>query len=93
MKKLNFDVSELHENLSQFERLEILGKFRVGSIKVLITSDLIGRGIDLENVGLVINYDMPINKETYINIIGRAGRYGKKGTAITFVLPKDYRPI
>ena len=56
---------------------------------MLITTDLLARGIDVQQVGLVINYELPRNKENYIHRIGRAGRYGKRGTAINFVLPKD----
>jgi len=58
---------------------------------VLITTDLLARGIDVQQVGLVINYELPNNKENYIHRIGRAGRYGRRGTAINFVLPKDAR--
>jgi len=58
---------------------------------VLITTDLLARGIDVQQVGLVINYELPNQKENYIHRIGRAGRFGRKGTAINFVLPKDAR--
>lgn len=64
-------------------------QFRQGSVRVLITTDLLARGIDVQQVGLVINYELPHHKENYIHRIGRAGRYGRRGTAINFVLPKD----
>ncbi len=64
-------------------------QFRSGSVRVLITTDLLARGIDMQWVGLVINYEIPFKKENYIHRIGRAARFGRKGTAITLVLPKD----
>jgi translation initiation factor 4A len=66
-------------------------QFRSGAVRVLITTDLLSRGIDVQQVSLVINYELPLQKESYIHRIGRAGRFGKKGTAINFVLPKDAR--
>ena len=60
---------------------------------VLITTDLMARGIDVQQVSLVINYELPQKKENYIHRIGRAGRYGRKGTAINFVSPNDARFI
>jgi len=66
-------------------------QFRSGAVRVLITTDLLARGIDIQQVGLVINYELPSGKENYIHRIGRAGRYGKKGTAINFVLPREAR--
>lgn len=57
--------------------------------QVLISTDLIARGIDVSNISIVINFDFPSDKETYIHRIGRSGRYGKKGTAINFILPEE----
>ena len=64
-------------------------EFRLGASRVLITTDLLARGIDVYQVSLVINYDIPKQKETYIHRIGRSGRFGRKGTAINFVTPED----
>ncbi len=64
-------------------------QFRSGSVRVLITTDQFPRGIDVQQVGLVINYELPLKMENYIHRIGRAGRFGRKGTALNFVLPKD----
>jgi len=64
-------------------------QFRQGTVRVLITTDLLARGIDVQQVGLVINYELPKSKENYIHRIGRAGRFGRRGTAINFVLPRD----
>ena len=66
-------------------------QFRSGAVRVLITTDLLARGIDVQQVGLVINFELPQQKENYIHRIGRAGRFGKKGTSINFVLPRDAR--
>src|SRR5690606_40138568 len=63
----------------------IMKEFRSGSSRVLIATDLLARGIDVQQVSLVINYDLPANKENYIHRIGRGGRFGRKGVAINFV--------
>jgi len=64
-------------------------EFRSGSSRVLITTDLLARGIDVQQVSLVINYDMPTNYENYLHRIGRSGRFGRKGVAINFVTEQD----
>lgn len=64
-------------------------EFRTGSTRVLITTDLLARGIDVQQVSLVINYDLPTNRENYIHRIGRGGRFGRKGVAINFVTNND----
>jgi len=64
-------------------------EFRTGSTRVLITTDLLARGIDVQQVSLVINYELPKNKECYIHRIGRTGRLGRKGLAINFITPRD----
>ena len=71
------------------EREQTMTEFRKGSSRVLITTDLLGRGIDIQQVNLVINYDLPTRKEFYIHRIGRSGRFGRRGTAINFVTPSD----
>jgi len=68
-------------------------EFRTGATRVLITTDLLARGIDVQQVGLVINYELPFKKENYIHRIGRAGRFGRKGVAINFVSPNDAKFI
>jgi superfamily II DNA/RNA helicase len=67
-------------------------EFRTGATRVLITTDLLARGINVQQVGLVINYELPFKKENYIHRV-RAGRFGRKGVAINFVLPKDAKFI
>ena len=84
-----FVVSSMHAEMRQNEREMIMREFRSGSTRVLITTDLLARGIDVQAVSLVINYDLPNNRENYIHRIGRSGRYGRKGNAINFVTDED----
>lgn len=88
-----FTVSYIHGEMSQEIRDEVMTEFRNGKSRILITTDLLARGIDVPQVSLVINYDLPNDKESYIHRIGRSGRYGKKGNAINFVLSKDSQYI
>lgn len=91
MAEKDFVVNIMHGEMEQKQREIVMKQFRQGSVRVLITTDLLARGIDVQQVGLVINYELPFQKESYIHRIGRAGRYGKRGTAINFVLPKEAR--
>jgi superfamily II DNA/RNA helicase len=68
-------------------------EFRTGSTRVLITTDFLGRGIDVQQVSLVINYELPFKKENYIHRIGRSGNYGRKVTVINFMAPADAKFI
>lgn len=86
MKEHGFTVSCIHGMMSQSERDAIMDSFRKGTTRVLIATDLLARGIDVQSVSTVFNYDLPNNKENYIHRIGRSGRYGRKGIAINFVL-------
>ncbi|KAJ3323760.1 translation initiation factor eIF4A [Blyttiomyces sp. JEL0837] len=88
-----FTVSALHGEMTQQERDVIMKEFRSGSSRVLITTDLLARGIDVQQVSLVINYDLPTNRENYIHRIGRGGRFGRKGVAINFVTSDDIRML
>ena len=67
------------------ERKEVMEQFRAGQSRILLSTDLLSRGIDVQQLSLVINFDLPKNKETYIHRIGRSGRYGRKGVSINFV--------
>ncbi|XP_037910354.1 eukaryotic initiation factor 4A-like isoform X1 [Hermetia illucens] len=89
----NFTVSSMHGDMDQRERELIMKQFRTGSSRVLITTDLLARGIDVQQVSLVINYDLPSNRENYIHRIGRSGRFGRKGAAINFVTENDRRSL
>merc|ERR1711977_634258 len=89
----DFTVSALHGDMDQKERELIMKEFRSGSSRVLITTDLLARGIDVQQVSLVINYDLPKDRENYIHRIGRSGRFGRKGVAITFIVQEDVRVL
>jgi len=93
MRAREFTVSSTHGDVGQKERDVILTEFRTGSSRVLITTDLLARGIDVQQVSLVINYDLPRNLENYIHRIGRSGRFGRKGVAINFVTHDDLRTL
>lgn len=88
-----FTVSAMHGDMEQKTRETIMKDFRSGSSRVLITTDLLARGIDVQQVSLVINYDLPANRENYIHRIGRGGRFGRKGVAINFVTTEDVRML
>jgi translation initiation factor 4A len=88
-----FTVSAMHGDMEQAQREVIMKEFRSGSSRVLIATDLLARGIDVQQVSLVINYDLPTNKENYIHRIGRGGRFGRKGVSINFVTAEDTRML
>merc|ERR1712110_1288036 len=83
----------MHAELDQKERDLVMREFRSGSSRVLISTDLLARGIDVQQVSLVINFDLPTNTENYLHRIGRSGRFGRKGAAINFVTNADVRVI
>lgn len=85
----NFTVSFIHSDMSQQDRDKIMTEFRTGSSRILIATDLLARGIDVQQVSLVINYDLPDNYENYIHRIGRGGRFGRKGVAINLLTSED----
>eukprot|EP01034_Spumella_vulgaris_P025638 gene25638-32114_t len=91
MRESNFTVSAMHGEMPQKERETIMEEFRSGGSRVLIATDVWGRGLDVQQVSLVINYDLPNNRELYIHRIGRSGRFGRKGVAINFVKEDDIR--
>lgn len=91
MREANFTVSSMHGEMPQKERDSIMQDFRQGNSRVLISTDVWARGIDVQQVSLVINYDLPSNRENYIHRIGRSGRFGRKGVAINFVTSEDVR--
>ena len=93
MKEQDFKVSCIHGNMNISEREDAMKKFRNLSTRVLISTDLLGRGIDVQQVSIVINYDIPFKSEAYIHRIGRSGRHGRTGTAINFVTNNDIKRI
>jgi translation initiation factor 4A len=82
-------MTVLHGDMSQTEREKIMAEFHKGAVRILITTDLLARGIDVQQLSLVINYDIPNNRENYIHRIGRTGRFGRKGVALNFVTEKE----
>jgi len=89
MLQHEFTVSAMHGDLPMDKRTMIMKEFRSGSSRVLISSDVLARGIDVQQVSLVINYDLPVVRENYIHRVGRSGRYGRKGVAINLVTDKS----
>lgn len=89
MSTEGFSVCCIHSNMSKEERKQVIDKFRNSSYRVLISSNLTARGIDIQQVNVVINFDIPKSAETYLHRIGRSGRWGRKGTAINFITKKD----
>ncbi|CAF1189696.1 unnamed protein product [Adineta steineri] len=85
----DFTVSAMCGNMDQKDRETIMKEFRSGSSRILIATDLLARGIDVQQVNIVINYDLPNNRENYIHRIGRGGRFGRRGVAINFVTDED----
>ena len=83
----------MHSGKNQEQREAALQALRNGEADVLVATDLAGRGIDVQDVSLVINYDLPANRENYIHRIGRGGRFGRKGVAINFVTTEDVRML
>jgi superfamily II DNA/RNA helicase len=89
LKQNNFTITVIHSNMNQQERDNVVKDFRDGKTRLLLTTDLLSRGIDIPQVNMVINYDLPLTKETYVHRIGRCGRFDKKGVAITMVKMTD----
>ena len=79
--------------MEQEERNEVMHNFRNGNCRILITTNLLSRGIDIQQISLVINYDLPNDKESYIHRIGRSGRFGRKGVAVNFITQRDVRSL
>merc|ERR1711865_742355 len=93
LAKRDFTCSCMHADLDQKERDLIMREFRSGSSRILISTDLLARGIDVQQVSLVINFDLPQSLENYIHRIGRSGRFGRKGVAINLVTPDAVRTL
>ena len=93
LSALKYHVEALHGEISQAQRLRVIESFKKRKFPVLIATDVAARGIDVNDLNCVINYSMPQNPETYIHRIGRTGRAGKHGIAITFVTPREQRKM
>jgi translation initiation factor 4A len=93
LTKRDFTCSCMHADLDQKERELIMREFRSGSSRILISTDLLARGIDVQQVSLVINFDLPASLENYLHRIGRSGRFGRTGVAINFVTADSVRTL
>jgi translation initiation factor 4A len=89
MEMLGYPISCIHGDLDKNERKKRMEDFKNGDTRVMIATDIIARGIDIQQLSLVINYELPQNRENYIHRIGRAGRYGRKGTTINLLLKEE----
>ena len=89
MNDRNHTVSCMYAEMSKPERERVMATFRSGSSRVLLSTDLLARGIDVQHVSFVVNYELPPSKECYLHRIGRAGRFGRRGVAINLVSPRD----
>ena len=93
MKEDNFPVCCIHSNMDKMERDRSFMEFRNGKSRVLISSNVTARGIDIQQVSVVINFDIPKDIYMYIHRIGRSGRWGRKGTGINFITRRDIPKI
>ncbi len=93
LQEAGHSVDEYHGNLSQMQRERLVKRFRDGKVKMVVATDIAARGLDVQDLTHVINYDLPDNTETYIHRIGRTGRAGKTGTAIALVHAGDRRTL
>jgi translation initiation factor 4A len=89
MSAQGYPITCLHGELEKVERARRMDQFIKGSTRVMVATDIIARGIDVQQISLVINYELPTNTENYVHRIGRAGRYGRKGTTINLLLPEE----
>lgn len=89
LKRMKFNVAAMHSDLEQAEREKVMLDFKNNKIKVLVATDIVARGIDIEDIGMVLNYDVPHDPEDYIHRIGRTARANAEGLAITFVSEKE----
>lgn len=89
LRRLNIKVAEMHSDLEQTAREEVMLKFKAGRVNVVVATDIISRGIDIDNIETVINYDVPHEAEDYVHRIGRTARADKEGSAFTFISEKE----
>ena len=93
LRKHGFNAGELHGDMDQHARIKTLDGFRDGDIKLLVASDVAARGLDIPDVGHVLNFDVPIHAEDYVHRVGRTGRAGRKGNSVTLVAGADMRAL
>ena len=93
LRQKDFTVASIHSEMSQDERNDVVQKFRSGDSRILLSTDLLSRGIDVQQVSIVINFDIPYSIDNYIHRIGRSGRFGRKGVAINLITYSDIRKL
>jgi ATP-dependent RNA helicase DeaD len=93
LQERGYDADTLHGDISQSMREKILDKFKKRLTTILVATDVAARGIDVQDLTHVINYDLPHDSESYVHRVGRTGRAGKEGMAITFITPPEYRRL
>lgn len=93
LKRYGFDAGSLHGDMAQSQRNQTLEDFKNGKVAVLVASDVAARGLDVDGLSLVVNFDVPVNAEDYVHRIGRTGRAGKAGSAITLVSKRDEKNL
>ncbi len=93
LERSNYSCEKIHGGLEQEDRFAVMDGFKMGNFRYLVATDVAARGIDIDNVTLVINYDTPMEKESYVHRTGRTGRAGNKGKAITFATPYEEKFI
>lgn len=91
LDRLGYPCDKIHGGMVQEDRFDVMNEFKRGEFRYLIATDVAARGIDIENINLVINYDIPLEKESYVHRTGRTGRAGHRGQAVTFVTPFETR--
>ncbi|PHD63217.1 DEAD/DEAH box helicase [Bacillus wiedmannii] len=91
LNRVNYPCDKIHGGMVQEDRFEVMDDFRKGKFRYLVATDVAARGIDIDNITHVINYDIPLEKESYVHRTGRTGRAGNKGKAITFITPYEDR--
>ena len=91
--QMGYNAGALHGDFTQAQRDEVMGKFKTGMLDILVATDVAARGLDIKDVTHVVNYSIPQNPDSYVHRIGRTGRAGKSGIAITLVNPREYRHL
>jgi superfamily II DNA/RNA helicase len=86
-----FPLSFIHGEMDPEERTRRMRDFRQGTVRIMISTDLLARGIDIQQISLVINYELPSQRENYIHRIGRSGRFGRKGASINLITERERR--
>lgn len=93
LSQLGFNAGAIHGDFTQARRDEVMRKFKGGTLDILVATDVAARGLDIKNVSHVINYGIPQNSDSYVHRIGRTGRAGKSGIAITLITPREYKQL